>query len=105
MICDKRSTSKKDKSEEQKQTDKTASSPRILPVQITDGLPIQTSGQVKPVSKVEVSPGEFSGLCDGNIRKYWGWQQSKVKYPVLKSAFQKATDFLVEKGSETGKSG
>jgi len=85
-------------SEEHKQTNKTASSPRILPIQITNVLPSQTSGQVEPVSKAEVSPVEFSGLRDENVQKYCEWQQSKVKNPALKAAFQKATDFVVEKG-------
>jgi hypothetical protein len=53
---------------------------------------------VDPVLKAEVSPDVFSGLRDDNVQQYREWQQSKVKTPSLKAAFQKATGFVVERG-------
>jgi hypothetical protein len=85
-------------SEDHKQTKNLGPSSGMQPIQITNILPSRDSGHVDPVLKAEVSPVEFSGLRDDNVQQYCEWQQSKVKNPSLKAAFQKATDFVIEKG-------
>ena len=87
-----------EQSEQRKQANNTVPSSGILPIQITNVLPSHASVGAETAPKTEVSPVEISGFRDESVQDYCDWQQSQVRKPSLKAEFQKATDFVVERG-------
>ncbi|KAK5263188.1 hypothetical protein LTR96_011388 [Exophiala xenobiotica] len=87
-----------EQSERRKQTQNAGSSSGMLPIQITNVLPSHAAVQAETTSKINMSPIEISGLRVESVQDYCDWQQTQVSKPSLKAAFQKATDFVVDKG-------
>ena len=87
--------------ERRRQTLNTAPSSGILPIQITKVLPshnsVQAQAETETASKTTMSPVKISGLRDEGVQDYCDWQQSQVRKPSWKAAFQKATDFVVDR--------
>lgn len=87
-----------EQSERHKQTQNTIPTSGILPIHITNVLPNHASMHPETASKAEASPVEFFGLRDEDLQDYCDWQQTQVRKPSLKAAYQKLTDFVVDSG-------
>lgn len=89
---------KEEQSERRKQTNNTILFFEMLSIQIINVLSSNESVQAKAALKSEMSSVEVSDLRDENVKNYFDWQQSQVRKPSLKTAFQKVTDFVIDRG-------